>query len=80
MSVHVHVTCFGWLGVLIVEHEVWETISHKELLHTVNLRKNKRKCAAQSQTTVSKNRKYHVTVATLKLNPSLSLTKLKKKN
>lgn len=48
MSV-LHVTCFIRVSVLIVEHEVWETLSHKELLHAVNLRK-------MSKYTVSKLR------------------------
>lgn len=39
MSVHFHITCFDWLCVLIVEHEVWKALNHKELLHAVNLRK-----------------------------------------
>lgn len=48
-----HVTFFSCLSVLIVEHEVWQTLSHKELLHAVNLRKMKRKQSVQSDTTVS---------------------------
>lgn len=31
------VTCFSRLSVLIVEHEMGETLSHKELLHAVDL-------------------------------------------
>lgn len=38
----IHVTCFDRFSVLIVEHEVRETISHKELLHAVNLRQMKK--------------------------------------
>lgn len=37
-----NITCFNWLGVLIVEHEVRKTLSHKELFHAVNLRKMKK--------------------------------------
>lgn len=37
MCVHFHSTCFIWLSVLIVEHQVWKTLGHKELLHAINL-------------------------------------------
>lgn len=45
--IHFHLTCFGRLSVLIVEHEVRKTLDHKELLHAVDLRKLKRKLASR---------------------------------
>lgn len=37
MVLKCRVTRFSWLSVLIVEHEMGETFSHKELLHAVDL-------------------------------------------
>lgn len=32
-----HLTCFSWLHILIVEHDMRKSLSHKELLHALNL-------------------------------------------
>lgn len=60
----VHVTCFDQLSVLIVEHEVWETLSHKELLHAVNLRQIKNKTFfLQLDTTLFQTERHYVVAA-----------------
>lgn len=35
-------TCLGQIHILVVEHDVWTTISNKELLHSVNLSERKK--------------------------------------